>query len=391
MRPCPFMITGIRFMKKYIFRTIKLLCLMLALALSVGVLQEYVLCHADHNRQRIKGFYDEDKDSLDVVFMGASEIYSDFAPGYAYKYKGITSYLFATQANSILNYKAQLKNILSRQNPKLIVIELNGAVAGDKKETTKEENLRNYADNVPLDVTKLEWIQENVDKHYEEYLFPILKYHGVWKDVPDNMLYQSTVFNNKTRGYNYLKGILNETNVFKSPERPMNSWLKDMGDTKQPLEQIEEKALRDLLQFCKDEKLDNVLFVRFPHIVVRRTEARFYRSNTVGDIVAEYGFNYLNLERDVETTGIDENTDFYNLDHFNIYGQKKFTEFMTDYMIKNCGVAPHELSESQKDEWQTSARYYDAYYKYSDNLIKSGDRRELSEDNELIDKLKEFI
>ena len=223
-------------MKKNILRIIKIFCLALVLALSIGFLQEYVLCHADHNRQRLKGFYDEDSDSLDVVFMGASEVYSDFAPGHAYNYKGITSYLFATQSNSILNYKAQLKNILSKQDPKLIVIELNGAVYGDKEETTKEENLRNYADNVPLDMTKLQWISENVQKDQQEYLFPIIKYHSVWKDIPDNMLYQSTIANNQMRGYNYLKGILNETFVFKSPQRSMNSSLQKLGDKKLPLD-----------------------------------------------------------------------------------------------------------------------------------------------------------
>ena len=378
-------------MKKNILRIIKIFCLALVLALSIGFLQEYVLCHADHNRQRLKGFYDEDSDSLDVVFMGASEVYSDFAPGHAYNYKGITSYLFATQSNSILNYKAQLKNILSKQDPKLIVIELNGAVYGDKEETTKEENLRNYADNVPLDMTKLQWISENVQKDQQEYLFPIIKYHSVWKDIPDNMLYQSTIANNEMRGYNYLKGILNETFVFKSPQRSMNSSLQKLGDKKLPLDPLEEEGLRDLLQYCKDEKLDNVLFVRFPHIVVTRTYERFGRSNTVGDIVAEYGYDYLNLERDVAMTGIEDDKDFYNLDHLNIYGQKKFTEYLTDYLISNYGVTARELSDSQKSDWHLCGEYYNAYYKYSESLINKGDRRELSEDNELIDTLKDYL
>ena len=378
-------------MKKNILRIIKIFCLALVLALSIGFLQEYVLCHADHNRQRLKGFYNEDSDSLDVVFMGASEVYSDFAPGHAYNYKGITSYLFATQSNSILNYKAQLKNILSKQDPKLIVIELNGAVYGDKEETTKEENLRNYADNVPLDMTKLQWISENVQKDQQEYLFPIIKYHSVWKDIPDNMLYQSTIANNEMRGYNYLKGILNETFVFKSPQRSMNSSLQKLGDKKLPLDPLEEEGLRDLLQYCKDEKLDNVLFVRFPHIVVTRTYERFERSNTVGDIVAEYGYDYLNLERDVAMTGIEDDKDFYNLDHLNIYGQKKFTEYLTDYLISNYGVTARELSDSQKSDWRLCGEYYNAYYKYSESLINKGDRRELSEDNELIDTLKDYL
>lgn len=378
-------------MKKYVFRTIKILCLLVAVVLTAGILQENILCHADHNRQRIKGFYDEQDESLDVVYLGASEVYSDIAPGYAYDHSGVTSYLFATQSNSILNYKSQLKNILAKQKPKLIVIELNGAVYGDEKEDTKEANLRNYSDNVPLDAIKLEWMAENVKENQPEYLFPIMKYHGLWSDFPENMKYQKTVFQDKLRGYSYLKGILNETTIFKSTQRSMNPYLQKSADSKKPLTELEEKGLRDLLSYCKEQKLDNVIFARFPHIVVMRTFERFERSNTVGDIVAEYGYDYLNFERDFAETGLDENKDFYNLDHLNVYGQKKFTAYITDILKDRYSLSPSNVSGNLKNEWDECADYYDAYYRYSDSLIKSGDRRELSEDCELIDTLKEYI
>ena len=87
---------GSDYLKPYLLRAIKIFCFVLLVAVCVGFLQEYVLCHADHNRERLKGFYQEDKDSLDVVYMGASDVYSDVAPGYAYRRDGITSYIFAT-------------------------------------------------------------------------------------------------------------------------------------------------------------------------------------------------------------------------------------------------------------------------------------------------------
>lgn len=380
-------------MKRRIFRLIRVVCLILAVLLTVGLLQEYVFCHADHNRQRIKGFYEEDKNSLDIVYLGASEVYSDIAPGHAYEKNGVTSYLFATQANSILNYKSQLKNILSRQDPDLIVIELNGAVYGDEEEVTKEPNLRNYADNVPLDLTKAEWIMENGGKNTAEYLFPFIKYHGVWSDTKHKreQVYKKTIIQDQQRGYNYLKGVLNETNIFRNTQRSMNESLPKSAGVTEPLTQIEEKGLRELLQFCKDEKLDNVVFARFPHIVVRRTFSRFARSNTVGEIVKEYGFDYLNFERDIAMTKLDENKDFYNLDHLNVYGQQKFTDFLTDYLIKNYGVTPRKLSDGQKEEWETCSDYYKAYSAYSKKLIKAGKRRELSEDCELIEELKAYL
>ena len=382
-------------MKRNLFRAIRIVSLVLAVCLTVGLLQEFVFVHADHNRQRLKGFYEEDEKSLDIVYMGASEVYSDIAPGYAYQNGGVTSYLFATQANSILNYKSQLKNILSRQDPDLIVIELNVAVyaEGESGETTKEANLHNYGDHVPLDAVKLEWVTQSVRENHLEYLFPFFKYHGFWSELDDKerQKYMKTIGQDQSRGYGYLKGVLNETNIFQNTQRSMNESLPQSANVKEPLNKLEEKTLRELLQFCKDEKLDNVVFARFPHIVVRRTFDRFARGNTVGDIVKEYGFDYLNFERDIAMTKLDENKDFYNLDHLNVYGQQKFTAFLTDYLKAHYGVSPRTLSDRQKEEWDECADYYQAYYTYSDKLIRSGERRELSEDWELIETLQEYL
>ena len=378
-------------MKGYLLRAVKLLCFFLLVAVCVGLLQENVLCHADHNRERIKGFFEEDKDSLDVVYMGASDVYSDIAPGYGYQRDGITSYLFATQANSILSYKTQLKNVLDRQKDSLIVIELNGALYGDEEDVTKEANLRNYSDNVPLNLNKIEWVFQTIKENKAEYLFPILKYHGVWTDLSAEEKYRKTISDDKARGYNYLKGMLNWTVVFKSPQQSMNSSLPSAANSKQPLTEIEESSLRELLQYCRDEGLNNVVFARFPHIVVQRTYSRFERSNTVGDIVAEYGYDYLNFERDIAMTGLDEEKDFYNLDHLNIYGQRKFTAFMNDYLKEHYSLTPHELSESQKAEWNICSNYYDAYYNYSESMINNLQAEELSEDYELIEKLRDYL
>lgn len=378
-------------MKKFLLRTSKLLCLILAVALSAGLLQEYVLCHADHNRVRVKGFFEEDKSSLDVVYMGASDVYSDIAPGYSYRRNGITSYLYATQANSILSYKSQLKDVLSRQKNALIVIELNGALYGNEEDITKEANLRNYADNVPLSFNKLSFIAENVRENRIEYLFPIIKYHGVWSDFSAEQKYRDTVISGQQRGYNYLKGILNWSVVFRSPSPSLNSTLAASADKKKPLTEIEETALRDLLEYCKNEGLTNVVFARFPHIVTEKTFDRFERSNTVGDIVREYGYDYLNFEKDIATIGLDEKHDFYNTDHLNIYGQQKFTAFLTDYLTEHYSLSPHELTEDQKAEWDICADYYEAYVSYTESLIDKKQAMELSEDNELIEKLKDFL
>lgn len=378
-------------MKRYLLRAVKLLCLALAVAVSVGLLQEYVLCRADHNRERLKGFYDEEKQSLDVVYIGASEVYSDVAPGYAYERDGITGYIFATQANTILNYKSQLKNVLSRQTPQMIVIELNGALYGDDGEFNKEASLHNYGDNVPLDLTKAEWVAQSVKENRAEYLFPLIKYHDLWDDLSADQRFRDTIGDDRKRGYNYLKGVLNWTIAYQNPKPSLNSKLAAAADQKLPINDDEEAALRDLLEYCRSENLTNVVFTRFPHIVTEKTFDRFKRGITVGDIVAEYGYDYLNFEKDFALTGLVEKQDFYNVDHLNVYGQKKFTAYLTDILKERYSVAARSLSEAQKAEWNECADYYEAYCSYSEKLIVDNDYRELCEDRELIETLKDYL
>ena len=381
-------------MKRKFLWVTGLLSVILAIAVAVGVLQENVFFHADHNRERVKGFYLEDEQSLDVVYLGASEVYSDIAPGYAYERDGITGYLYATQANTILNYKSQLKNVLSRQNASLIVIELNGAMYDDE-DLTKEANLRNYSDHVPLDMTKVEWVAQNVTENHLEYLFPIFKYHGMWSGMgyePETEeTYRKTIAADQSRGYNLLKGVLNWSFTFTSVSPSLNDTLPAAADKKQPITETAEKSLRDLLEYCRSEKLTNVVFARFPHIVTERTYDRFERNNTVAEIVAEYGFDYLNFEKDFAMTGLDEKTDFYNPDHLNIYGQKKFTAFLTDYLKEHYGLTSHALSVEQREEWEDCAAYYEAYAKYNEELMKKGEFIELCENEELIDALKDYL
>ncbi|MEE1104420.1 MAG: hypothetical protein UH083_00550, partial [Ruminococcus sp.] len=141
----------------------------------------------------------------------------------------------------------------------------------------------------------------------------------------------------------------------------------------------------------RDENLTNVVFVRFPHIVVRRTWARFERANTVGDIVREYGFDYLNFEQTYDQTDLDETTDFYNLDHLNVYGQKKFSDYLIETLQSRYQLAPRALTAEQQQKWLTASDYYTAYFTYSDELIQSGKGRELSEDTDLIKTLQPYL
>lgn len=376
--------------KKYIIRTVKVLTLLLAILLTVAFLQEYVLCHADHNRERIKGFYLEDKDSVDVVLIGASDVYAGFSSAYAYEKFGFTSYPFATQSNIISSYKSQIKTVIEHQHPKLIVVEINGALYSDDKQLEKEANFRNYIDNVPLNSAKVQAVKEYAPENEIEYYLPIIKYHSVWNDFPAGIKWNISIMQDNLRGYNLLKGVKNKAGVYKPDEKIYNSSLKK-NTKRKPLSVKSEHYLRELLDYCRSENITNIVFTRFPHAVTYKQIARFKRTNTAGDIIAEYGYDFLNFEKDFDDTGLDTAVDFYNPDHMNVYGQKKFTEHLGGILRDKYGISESELTASQKSEWDKSVEYYEAYFKYSDSVIKNGEPRDIAENSKDMNEINKFL
>ena len=166
-------------MKTTIIRLLKILALLAAVLLFLSFMQNYVFAYIDQNSERVHSFYLEEENSLDVVFMGASDVNTAFAPGLAYEKFDFTSYLYAFAANPGSLYKYQLKEILSKQNPQAIVIEINGFLyPGDYQ--ASEARLRLFVENIPFSLNKLDAVYHYDVEDKVSYLFPLIKYHGDW-------------------------------------------------------------------------------------------------------------------------------------------------------------------------------------------------------------------
>ena len=59
------------------------------------------------------------------------------------------------------------------QNPKLIIVEVNGALYGSNENIESEANLRNYSDNIPFNSNKVELVSNNATSDQLEYYMTI--------------------------------------------------------------------------------------------------------------------------------------------------------------------------------------------------------------------------
>ncbi|MDD5795891.1 MAG: hypothetical protein PUD24_03015 [Oscillospiraceae bacterium] len=378
-------------LKIYLKRTVKILSLVLAVLLVVGISGEYVLKQYDANSIRLEGFYMEEKDSLDVVFIGASETYAAFSSAQAYDEFGFTSYPYASGAIPVTVYKSALKQIRKTQSPKLIVCEINGALYENEKSVNKAGSLHKYFDSVPFSLDKVQDISEAVPQELQsEFYFPFLKYHGMWDDYPSAKKFQwveSKIYMQQ-RGYSLLKGNNIGSNTFKPKTKMVENLANDNSTAE--LEPKSEEGLRDLLQYCKDENIDNILFVRFPHYVDKKMYKRFQRGNRAGEIINEYGFEFLNLEKNYEDIGLDFSTDFDNAEHMNIYGQKKFTSYLGNLLCEKYGVEGRQLSDTSKERWEQAVDYSKRFYNYVSKKTEEKEKKQNLETKSLMLELEKM-
>lgn len=356
--------------KKYVLRTVKVLSLIFAVLICVGVGQKYIFTYYDNNKTLLTGYYQEPKDTIDVVLLGASDVFCDFSPAYAYEQFQFTSYSYAVDSSPITLYKFQIDEIKRTQNPKIIVVEINGALYDSSENLHKEENLRRYIDSIPFSMNKCRTIFDLTPcDEWVNYFFPIIKYHR--SNIIDPIVSSKDILNISKRGYSLLKGNFTHTK-----KEISTNWINIKNDYScDDLEPESEKYLRDLLEYCKTEEMDNIVFARFPHIIPSDDSynyERFKRCNEAEKIIKSYGFDFINLERNSDLIGLDYENDFYNNDHLNIYGQQKFTEYFGNLLMNDYGITKSILSDEVKKNWDISAEYNDLFYEYCESKMEEG-------------------
>lgn len=365
-------------MKANIKRIIKIvLCVLL-----VGGTVLFTQGRFDHNALRLQGFYLEDKNSIDVVMMGASEVYTGFAPGQAYKEYGFTSYPYAVEENTVDLYKYEINEILNYQTPKLLVIEVNGALYDNTNVLADDANIRRITDYMPCSENKKEIVDKFGDPpHKLSYYLPFIKYHGglsSFKGCFDSLQL-------KLNGKGFLKGITTETVAIEANVLELGNDIQ-----KKNLDPIAEEKFREFLKYCNENVSVNILFVRFPHaITTEKMYERYKMGNKIGDIINEYGYQYINFETNVSNIGFDFSKDFLNDDHMNVYGQEKFTRYFSEILCKDFGIKKSNLNHQQTENWNKSADYTMKYYEYAKNMIDSGQDLWLYESVDLTIKLND--
>lgn len=157
--------------------------------------------------RRIKGMYNEPENTLDVVFLGNSDMYNGISTMKLWADKGITSYHIGSAQQNTWTAYYLLKDFYKTQSPKVAVIDVDFCF---NEKVGSRTCLRQVIDCMPFSLNKLQMIFDPVYKTSTNgiisYLFPLLRYHSRWTDITIEEIKNSyTTYDVPFKGYDLWK------------------------------------------------------------------------------------------------------------------------------------------------------------------------------------------
>jgi len=283
----------------------------------------------------ISGFYGEEKNSLDVVYLGGSACFVYWEPLKAWEESGIPSYNFASNTIQAELYEYLIKETLKYQEPKVIIIDARAFQYRDIDQPPTEMAYRNVLTGTPFSVERFNFIEKNVPKYLKEktlsYHLDLIKYHGSKSrnSITNTLKILSKNYKNELKGFYF---------VPKSEEIKKEDF-KTKVET--PISENTNEILKNLLTYLKSINT-KILFVVSPYSETKSHKENF---NYIERKIKDAGFDFLDSNEYYKEMDLNFNTDFYNSNHVNIYGADKYTEFLQNF-LKN----KYDLLDRRKDK-----------------------------------------
>lgn len=337
-------------MKGRISLIIRTICFFLILVFVLGCVFAVFSMPPDlqRDRYRLQTFYQQPKNSLDAVVIGASGVYRGYSSIDAWSNYGLSTYAYSAAQLPAQGVKYVVKDILKTQDPDVIVIDYRTFAKNLFKDISQAEfSTRHTADNMPISKNQYDFVKSMMDTYDlptddngSEYFFSFLKYHQRWQNSPSEggiTIDEIKTQMEKLKG-DYIdktQGTLYTERGFK--RKKTEDYRSSPPKETDPIFPEMEKSLLELCDYLKGIDQE-VLFVAIPANYPIKAAKRL---NHVEQILDNEGFDYLNMMYINDKTGIDPAMDFYNPTHANHYGREKITKYLSKYMVDKYDLPDH--------------------------------------------------
>lgn len=320
---------------KFICKAVMFLCL---LGVIVSAVNQTLIKKHLYNENRGTtgthyGFYEMERDTVDILFLGSSHSGAAFNPQYLYDKYNITSFNLCSDAQPVLASYYWLKEALQYQSPQVVILDCYSLWLDE--EFYQETRERMAFDNMRLGPVKLEAINTvctlDESQSRNSYLLTNIRYHDRWSALNE------TDFNWKDdivppsdlKGFYLMRNQCGYQDYV--PFEVSASETEDfLPEAKIYLDKI--------VKLCKDNDIELIL-VKTPTLA-----ETVGRHNAVAEYAASnslmfFDFNekilYEKIDFDYSVDMSDNETTGIKNAHANPSGARKMTHFLGDILVNN--------------------------------------------------------
>ena len=283
----------------------------------------------------MQDMYKQKKNTIDVLYVGDSNIYAGVSPLDIYNLNGVTGFSASTPAQDVNGSYYIIREFFKRQNPKLVMLETGEFFT--EMNHVSELGKRSEIDFMKLGINKLELINDD-DFNFSNYekltfIFPILKFHTRYKKITEfdirklflknEMSYKGYLYDKEVKKYEKKDNELKENNleipnyVCKKVDLLKDFCIKNNSElillTMPNTDKLENKKHEILTNFGKEKDLKYI------------------------DLNLE-NENPINWETDSQDGG----------EHLNIYGAKKVAAYISKFINENFEIQSKKEDEKYK-------------------------------------------
>lgn len=269
---------------------------------------------------KANGILGEKENSIDVLFLGDSEIYCSVIPLQIWQSSGYTSYVCGTSGQTLDYTEVMLKRTFEKQSPKIVVMETNAIY---RKFTVKNVIFTKVSD-----------------------YFSVFRYHNRWKTMSIDEINKPAeyTFTDESKGYRLKTGV--------KPAVKDNSYMSPT-DKSLPIEKINRQSVERIKNLC-DENGAKLIFFSTPST----KNWNYMRHNGIEALAKELKCEYIDLNLLTKEVPVDWKNDTVDKgDHMNYFGAKKVTSYLSEY-LENTGLLADKRNDSDYKTWNEAAEEF---------------------------------
>ena len=275
-------------------------------------------------------FYEMDRNSIDVLFLGSSVAVNNFIPQQLYNNYGIRSYNLASEQQSIILSYYWLKEALRFQTPRIVVIEpyFLQDLHPDMPINTTEGLTRKAIDPMHMSKIKMEAARDICERDPDQttisYYLTNFRYHMRWKDLSQGDFISDKYSYPRLFGWAPGREGLVQIEPFEESDEDKTFQFRD--------DMVE--YLEKMVQLC-NEKGIKLIMVKIPQggENIQRIDYAYRQ------LAEQYGLDYYNFREKslYEKMNIDPSTERVQ-GHGNLYGNYKNSALLGKILKENYNL-----------------------------------------------------